>query len=178
MNKIGVFLSSNSAVSPLYAEAARQLGQWIGRQGKTLVYGGNASGLMEQLAQAVHHEGGHVVGVLPQAAREGHMQPSEAMNEAICCPHMAARKQTILEQSDILVALPGGIGTLDELFTVVASATVGEHQKQVVLYNVDHCWDSLLQMLDDLRRQQLIYRPTEPFLKVAHTFKELTQFLR
>ena len=178
MERIGVFLSSNSDIDPAYVEAALRLGQWIGQQGKTLVYGGNAMGLMEQLAQSVRKNGGHVVGVIPQGAEYGHMHVSDAVDTAFYCANMADRKQTLLQESDILVALPGGIGTLDEVLSVVAAATVGEHTKRVLLYNVGHCWDSFLHLLDDLRRQKLIYRPTEDFLQEVSDFARLTEILR
>ena len=83
------------------------------------------------------------------------------------------RKALMLAQSDVFIALPGGIGTLDELFTVVSSATIGYHQKPLILYNMKGFWDSLIAMLDDLEARGLTRKPWRDYIKVASSFDEL-----
>ena len=176
MERIGVFLSSNCDVDAAYVEAARQLGTWLGQKGKTLVYGGVAQGLMEVLAQAAKQHGGHVVGLVPQGPHWGN-RLSEAVDVEMRCVNLADRKQTMIQESDILVALPGGMGTLDEVLSTVASGIVGEHSKKMVMYNVNHCWDSFLELVEDLERQHMIRRPLEDRLTIVDSFDQLAATL-
>jgi uncharacterized protein (TIGR00730 family) len=83
----------------------------------------------------------------------------------------------MLAQGDVFIALPGGIGTLDELFTVVAAATIGYHQKTLILYNMKGFWDSLVAMLDDLHTRGVIRKQWQDYIKVAHSLDELKALL-
>jgi hypothetical protein len=93
----------------------------------------------------------------------------------IPCDNLSDRKQLMMEQSDVFIALPGGIGTIDEIFTVVASATIGYHQKTVILYNMKGFWDSLMVLLDDLQGKGMVRGNWQDYIKVANTLEELTQ---
>lgn len=174
--RIGVFLSANTDVPAAYTDAARGLGEWIGHTGRTLVYGGMAMGLMEVIGQAAVGAGGHTVGLIPSGAHWQGKQ-SSAVQMEILCTGLADRKQSFIDESDILVALPGGIGTLDEIFTTLSSAGVGEHAKPVILLNTDHCWDSLIALLDDLRRRGLLRPQFDAYLLTASTLEELIRMI-
>ena len=151
---ICVFCSAND-VAPQYVAAAEKLGRWLGREGHTLVYGGANLGLMEAVARAAHEAGATVVGVVP-AILEQTGRASDHIDVRVLCDSLDDRKAIMVERSDLFVALPGGVGTLDEIFTVVAAASIGYHHKRVVLLNIDGFWDSLLAMLDDLQSKGVL----------------------
>ena len=148
---IGVFCAASETIDSIYSDAAREFGHWMGENGHTLVYGGASKGLMETTAAAVTDAGGKVVGVVPDILVSRN-SVSTLLDEQITVANLSERKDTILDRSDILVALPGGVGTLDEVFHVMAAATIGYHSKQVVFYNVNGFWDSLLALLDEYNR--------------------------
>ena len=151
---ICVFCSAND-VAPQYVAAAEKLGRWLGREGHTLVYGGANLGLMEAVARAAHEAGATVVGVVP-AILEKTGRASDHIDVRVLYDSLDDRKAIMVERSDLFVALPGGVGTLDEIFTVVAAASIGYHHKRVVLLNIDGFWDSLLAMLDDLQSKGVL----------------------
>jgi hypothetical protein len=170
--RICVFCSANSQIAPEYFEAAEQLGRWLAQNGHTLVYGGVNQGLMEAVAKAVHESGGHTVGVVPVIVeRTG--RTSEYVDVEIPCDNLTDRKQLMMDQSDLFVALPGGIGTLDEVFTVAASATIGYHQKTVVLYNVGGFWDAVIAALDNLQQQGMVRGQWQQYIKIVNSVDEL-----
>ena len=153
--KICVFCSANEHIDPEYFSAAAELGKWAACQGHDIVYGGVNQGLMERLAQAVHEAGGRTIGVVPTMV-EKTGRTSDFVTILIPCDNLTDRKQLMMDQADVFVALPGGIGTLDEVFTVVASATIGYHHKKVVLYDVNHFWQPLISLLDDLQQRGMV----------------------
>ena len=95
----------------------------------------------------------------------------------IACDNLSDRKQLMEEQSDVFIALPGGIGTLDEVFTIAASATIGYHQKSVILYNMKGFWNSLIAMLDDLHSRGVTRKQWRTYIKVANSLDELANIL-
>ena len=177
MNKIGIFCSACEQISPRYFECTRELGAWMAAEGKTLVYGGADMGLMECIAHSVKEHGGKVMGVVPTKLEEKG-RVSDLLDVTFHTVNLSDRKDVILHESDILVALPGGVGTLDEVFHVVAAATIGYHTKRVVLYNIDGFWDSMLAMLQQMETQGFIRRPLDQFLNVATTLDELKDLLK
>lgn len=84
----------------------------------------------------------------------------------------------MLRESEVAVALPGGVGTLDEIFTVMASATIGYHHKQVILYNINGFWNGVIAFLDGLEKQNFAHSPLKNFYKVANSFEELVKLLQ
>lgn len=177
MNKIGIFCSACEQISPRYFECTRELGAWMAAEGKTLVYGGADMGLMECIAHSVKEHGGKVMGVVPTKLEEKG-RVSDLLDVTFHTVNLSDRKDVILRESDILVALPGGVGTLDEIFHVVAAATIGYHTKRVVLYNIDGFWDSMLAMLQQMETQGFIRRPLDQFLNVATTLDDLKDLLK
>lgn len=177
MEKIGIFCSACEQISPRYFECARELGTWMAAEGKTLVYGGADMGLMECMAHTMKENGGKVMGVVPTKLEE-RGRVSDLPDVIFHTVNLSDRKDVILRESDILVALPGGVGTLDEVFHVVAAATIGYHTKRVVLYNIDGFWNGMLSMLEQMETQGFIRRPLDNFLSVATTIDELKVLLR
>ncbi|BDU73854.1 LOG family protein [Mesoterricola silvestris] len=141
-----VFAGSNAGRNPKHLEAAVGLGRAMAGRGIGLVYGGAHCGLMGALADAVIQGGGRVVGVMPRAlvARE---KAHRGLAELIVTEDMHSRKARMVQLSDGFLALPGGFGTLDELFEVLTWAQLGIHAKPVGLLNSDGFWDGLLAFL-------------------------------
>ena len=115
MERIGVFCASSSQMDQSYYDAARELGHWLGSHGKTLVYGGSRCGMMEVLAQAVKESGGRVFGVVPQKVLKRGMV-SDQIDITFYADGLSDRKDWLIGESDIMVVLPGSVGTLDEAF--------------------------------------------------------------
>ena len=176
MDKIGVFCSSNNQVSQVFKDAARELGRWLGENKKTLVYGGNASGLMEELAQAAHQAGARVYGVIPRKLME-EGRVSDAVDISFHCEDLNDRKEWLISESEVMVAMPGSVGTLDEAFSAMAQNTFGMHDKLLVFYNVDGFYDSLFAFLDSLEARGVVNKPWPLVYRRANTFAELIDIL-
>ena len=174
--KIGIFCSANSNIDPVYFEKTEELGRWIANNGHSIVFGGCNMGLMECVAKAVHEAGGETIGVIPSIIEKGG-RTSQYVDVHVYCDNLSDRKDLLLEHSDVIVALPGGIGTLDEVFTVAASHTIGYHQKKVILYNVNGFWDTLIACLDDLADRGMIRGQWRDYIQTADTLGELTELL-
>lgn len=170
--KICVFCSANQQLDPAFFMATEELGRWLAQQGHTLVYGGVNQGLMECVAKAAHEAGGQTIGVIPQIVEKSG-RISQYVDVEMLCDNLSDRKQLMADQSDVFIALPGGIGTLDEVFTIAASHTIGYHRKQVILYNVKGFWDSLLAMLDDLQQRGMVRGQWRDYISVANNLEEL-----
>lgn len=176
MQKIGVFLSSKSDLPESYVQAAREVGALIGRTGRTLVYGGARKGLMEVLAQSVKANGGRVYGMVPDIIVDRGLV-SDTLDVTFRCVDLSDRKAMMNRESEVLVALPGGIGTLDEVFTVMANAVIGIGRQPVVFYNVDGCWDAVLAALTNLFEQGLVNGEPADYYSVATNIAELEALL-
>ena len=176
MKKIGVFCASSNRMDAVYYEEAARLGAWMGETGRTLVYGGANCGMMEAVARAVHEHGGKVLGVVPQILSD-RGRVSTYIDTALYTADLTDRKQQLIDCSDVLVALPGGIGTLDEVFTVMAANTIGIHRKRVIFWNINHFWDDLFCMFDGLERRGVMTMPKEELMIRVETLEELTQVL-
>lgn len=144
--RVCVYCGSRHGVRASYAAAARAIGAEIGRRGWQLVYGGGRVGLMGETADAALAAGARVVGVIPQTLRErevGHL----GLHELHVVPTMHLRKQMMAERADAFVALPGGIGTLEELYEVWTWRQLGYHDQPIGLLNVDGYYDALLRFM-------------------------------
>lgn len=177
MERIGIFCSASEVIAPIYFEKAVELGKWMGENKKTLVYGGANLGLMECIAKATKENGGFVMGVVPTKLEE-RGAVSDLLDVTFRVDNLSERKDTMLLESDIMVALPGGVGTLDEVFHVVASASIGYHHKKVIFYNVDGFWNGLLDFLESMKGNGFARRPLENFYQVANTWEELIDLLQ
>lgn len=174
--KICVFCSANQQIDHDFFALTEELGQWMAQKGHTLVYGGVNCGLMECAAKAVHEAGGQTIGVVPQIV-EKNGRISQYVDVEVLCDNLSDRKQLMQDKSDVFIALPGGIGTLDEVFTVAASATIGYHQKRVILYNMKGFWDELIALLDDLQQRGVIRSTWRDYIEVADSLEELKVLL-
>jgi len=152
---ICVYCGSSPGIEPVYIEAAQALGRAIGDAGLGLVYGGSNLGLMGELANAVIAAGGKVTGIIPDFL-VSKKTTLEAEHEMIVVPDMHARKQMMFEQADAFVALPGGIGTLEEVVEQLTWVQLERHSKPVVLANIGGFWKPLLTLFAHMREQGFI----------------------
>jgi uncharacterized protein (TIGR00730 family) len=153
-----VYCGSGPGTNPLFVEAAIGFGKVLAENGVRLVYGGGSLGLMGAVAKSVLDHGGTVTGIIPDflKARENALT---RVQEMIVTPDMHERKRLMFERSDAFVALPGGIGTLEELVEQLTWAQLGRHSKPVLLANIDNFWEPLLALLAHMRATEFI-RPT------------------
>jgi uncharacterized protein (TIGR00730 family) len=171
MNKIKtvcVYCGSGPGTNPRFVEAAIGLGKILADNGVSLVYGGGSNGLMGAIAKSTLDHGGNVIGIIPEflISRENAMA---RVQELIVTPDMHERKRMMFERSDAFVALPGGIGTLEELVEQLTWQQLGRHAKPVLLANIDSFWEPLLALLTHMRATEFI-RPTlaVEILKAEH----------
>ena len=169
--KICVFCSANQQIDPTEA-----LGKWAAENGHAIVFGGVNQGLMECVGKATKEAGGRTIGVIPTKVEEtGRI--SDYVEIEIPCDNLTDRKQLMMDQSDVFIALPGGIGTIDEVFTVAASATIGYHHKPVILYNMKGFWNVLIALLDDLQEKGMIRGDWRQYIKTADSIEEISRLI-
>lgn len=176
MKSVCVFCGSQSGSNPVYAQAARELGEELARRKLALVYGGGRVGLMGELATAVMRSGGAVVGVIPEALSGKEIAFAEA-TELHVVDTMHTRKALMADRADAFVALPGGYGTCDELFEIVTWAQLGIHRKPVGLLNVNGFFTPLLAWLDHIAGEGLLKPKHRGLLLVADSVPELIDAL-
>jgi uncharacterized protein (TIGR00730 family) len=145
--RICVFCGSSAGRSPAYAAAARDLGAHLARRGIGLVYGGGNVGLMGIVADAVVAEGGETVGVIPRSLVDRELAHAH-LTELVVVDTMHERKQRMHDLSDAFIAMPGGFGTLDELFEALTWAQLGMHAKPIGLLDVDGFWQPLRALVE------------------------------
>jgi uncharacterized protein (TIGR00730 family) len=150
-----VYCGSKPGLEPQFAQVAQQVGQWIGQHGGQLVYGGGKAGLMGVVAQATLEAQGRVVGIIPKALMEREMAYTQCQ-ELIVVDTMHERKRLMAERSDVFVALPGGIGTLEELFEVWTWRQLGFHDKPIGILNTAGYFNHLLAFLKTSVTQELL----------------------
>lgn len=154
VNSVAVFCSSSDAVAREHFERAERLGELIAEQNWSLIFGGASVGLMGAMAKAAKRAGGHIVGVLPEfLVKRG---ASEECDELIMTKDLMTRKALISEKSDVFIALPGSIGTLEELVEQMALKGLKQHSKPIVLVNPDGYWNPQLDMLQKMVEQKFL----------------------
>ncbi len=161
MIRLCVYCGSSPGANPRHLLAARTLGRLMAEQGIGLVYGGGDLGLMGEIARAVLAHGGNVIGIIPRFL-ERRERMLEAAQEMIVVTDMHTRKRMMFEKADAFVALPGGIGTLEELVEQLTWVQLGRHTKPVVIADLDGFWKPLLGLIDHMREEGFI-RPSTDF---------------
>lgn len=145
--RVCVYCGSSNHVKPVFKEAAEELGGIVARRGWGLVYGGGSVGLMDRVAEGALRAGGEVIGVIPEKLMGLELGRTD-LTELRVVPDMHTRKKTMADLSDAFVALPGGYGTLEELFEAVTWTQLNYHAKPVGLLNVDGFYDALVDFLE------------------------------
>ena len=155
LRAVCVYCGSGRGLNPQYSQAATSLGRDLAERGIGLVYGGGGLGLMGDVARAAIAHGGHVTGIIPKflIAKEAAL---EAVDELIETEDMHVRKRLMFERSDAFIALPGGIGTLEELVEQLTWSQLGRHTKPIVLANIDGFWTPFLELLRHMKADTFI----------------------
>lgn len=155
VQSIAVYCASSNKLRPSFVEAAERLGELIAAEGMRLVYGDGGIGLMAAVARGALNNGGKVIGVIPQfMVDQGWNNPNST--QTIITQTMHERKATICDISDAMVALPGGIGTFEELLECLTWKQLGLHQNPVVILNTDGYYDHLLACIDLMVEEQMM----------------------
>ncbi|WP_430512756.1 TIGR00730 family Rossman fold protein [Pannonibacter phragmitetus] len=164
LKSICVYCGSSFGHDATYLDAARSLGRLIGEAGLSLVYGGGSVGLMGAVAKAALDHGAQVTGIIPEFLEQREVMLHE-VSDLIVTRDMHERKKLMFQKSDAFVALPGGVGTLEEVVEMMTWAQLGQHRKPVLLANINSFWSPLLQLLDHMRNEAFI-RPEQdvPYL--------------
>jgi len=155
IHSVCVYCGSGPGANPRFTEAAETFGKLLAGNDIRLIYGGGSVGLMGSVAQSVLQHGGKVTGVIPEflVAREHAMTEAQ---ELVVTPDMHTRKQIMFDRADAFVALPGGVGTLEELVEQLTWAQLGRHKKPILLANIDGFWDPFLKLIDHMRDMAFI----------------------
>ena len=169
---ICVYCGSGAGVNPAYAEGARAFGRILAASRIGLVYGGGSLGLMGELARSVLKAGGHVTGVIPGFLSEREQMLIEAQ-ELIVVDDMHQRKQLMFSKSDAFVALPGGLGTLEEFVEQLTWSQLGRHTKPIVLANIDGYWEPLLALFKRMDRELFIRPGLELNMLLANRIEDI-----
>src|ERR1700741_38981 len=172
-----VYCGSGPGTNPRFVEAARAFGKILAENGIRLVYGGGSIGLMGALATSTLDHGGTVTGIIPDflTIRENALK---RVQELIITPDMHERKRLMFEHSDAFVALPGGIGTLEELVEQLTWQQLGQHSKPVLLANIDGFWEPLFDLLAHMRSTQFIRQGFAVEILKADRVEEILPKLR
>ena len=164
---IAVFCGSKAGNNILFAEQASTLGYLLAEKNITLIYGGGNKGLMAAVANAVLGKGGKVTGIIPQILTEWEHQ-HEGITELIVVESMHVRKRMLYEKCDAAVILPGGYGTLDELFEMLTWNQLSIHDKPIFILNIDGFYDGLLTHINKMLAEDFLYRKLENSFTVVN----------
>jgi uncharacterized protein (TIGR00730 family) len=167
IRSVCVYCGSSPGRSNVYMKAGHTLGRSIAEAGLRLVYGGGTKGIMGAVAESAIRAGGKVTGIIPRflVNREATEPALGKLDELVVTENMHQRKHTMFEKSDAFVALPGGIGTVEEIVEIMTWAQLGHHRKPIVFVNVEGFWDPMMNLLDHMR--------AEGFVHTAHLVKPL-----
>jgi uncharacterized protein (TIGR00730 family) len=172
LKTVCVYCGSGAGQNPAFVEAAHKLGEILAAARIGLVYGGGDLGLMGTVARTVLENGGHVIGIIP-----GFLREREGMfidvQELIVVDDMHQRKHLMFEKSDAFVALPGGIGTLEEFVEQLTWTQLGRHMKPIVLANIEGFWNPLLDLFDRMRDERFVRPGLELKMTVADRVEDI-----
>ena len=157
LKSICVYCGANPGAAPEYAEAARSLGRAMAEAGIRLVYGGGSIGLMGLVARSVLAHDGMVTGIIPQFLKDREVMLKE-VSELVVTSDMHERKRIMFERSDAFVALPGGIGTLEEVVEIMTWAQLARHRKPILITNINGFWDPLISQFERMTADGFLHK--------------------
>jgi hypothetical protein len=176
IHSLAVFCGSKNGNDPVYTKHAAQLGELLAKNGITLIFGGGGVGLMKTLADHVMKGGGKVIGIIPKFLIEWEHQ-HENITQLIVTDDMHSRKKTIYSLCDAALVLPGGLGTLDELFEMLTWNQLSIHDKKIFILNSGGFFDHLIQHIRQLEKKGFMYEPVEKRITFLNDPSELTNHL-
>ncbi|MFZ0426429.1 MAG: TIGR00730 family Rossman fold protein [Xanthobacteraceae bacterium] len=177
INAVCVYCGSSPGTEPAFAEAAKKLGKILAENNVRLIYGGGSVGLMGALAEAVREHGGEVTGIIPEFLTRKE-RPKLLSQELIVTRDMHERKRVMFERADAFVALPGGVGTLEELVEQLTWAQLGRHKKPILVANISNYWNPLLTLIEHMRAVKFMPASMHVDILVTKRVEEILPMLR
>lgn len=177
IRNICVYCGSSSGTDPRFTEAAQAFGAILAEHDIRLIYGGGSIGLMGAVANSVLAKGGQITGIIPDFLA-GKERPMAELQELIVTRDMHERKRIMFERSDAFVALPGGIGTLEELVEQLTWAQLGRHKKPILIVNIGGFWDPLRALLDHMHDLAFVHSANNIKLLCADRVEDILPMLR
>jgi len=177
IRKICVYFGSGPGTDPAFVEGARAFGAILAKNGIGLVFGGGSVGMMGAIAKSVLDNGGHATGIIPEflVARELALK---GVNDLVVTHDMHERKRKMFEMADAFVAMPGGIGTLEEIVEQMTWVQLGRHRKPILLANIKNFWDPLSALIDHMKRLEFIRGDLNFELLVADKVTDILPMLQ
>jgi uncharacterized protein (TIGR00730 family) len=177
IRKICVYCGSGPGIDPAFVESARAFGTLLAKNGIGLVFGGGSVGMMGTIAKSVREHGGEVTGIIPEflVAREHAMRGADNL---IVTRDMHERKRKMFEMADAFVAMPGGVGTLEEVVEQMTWVQLGRHRKPILLANIKHFWDPLCALIDHMKALEFIRGDLNFDLLVADKVEDILPMLK
>ncbi|MGI8527003.1 MAG: TIGR00730 family Rossman fold protein [Pseudolabrys sp.] len=176
IRKICVYCGSGPGTDPAFIQAAREFGKILGENNIGLIYGGGSVGMMGEVSRAVVEHGGAVTGIIPEFLVQ--REHAKRVDNLIVTRDMHERKRKMFELADAFVAMPGGIGTLEELVEQCTWAQLGRHKKPILLANIEKFWQPLCALLDHMKQLQFIRGGLEFDLLVADKVADILPMLQ
>ncbi len=177
INAVCVYCGSSPGTEPAFIEAARKFGKLLAASGVRLVYGGGSVGLMGALAESVLEHGGEVTGIIPEFLTKRE-RPRRLAQELIVTRDMHDRKWTMFNRADAFVALPGGLGTLEELVEQLTWVQLGRHRKPILIANISGYWNPLLALVEHMRAVKFVPPSLRVDFLVADQVEDILPKLR
>ena len=177
MKNILIYCGSSAGYNEIYKTTAMHVGKTLANQGLSLIYGGGSVGLMGTVADAILANGGEAIGVIPSFMEPWEVQ-HKGLTECIVTDSMHTRKQLMAEKSDAVIALPGGWGTLDELFEILTWRQLGLHKMPIGILNINGFYDHLLVMLEKMVSEGFVKEANLKMLIVDDNIESLLEKLR
>ena len=175
IQSLAIFCGSKNGNNPLFTLHAEQLGKLLAENNIRVIYGGGSAGIMGTIADSVMKYGGQVTGIIPKLLLEWEVQ-HRGITELIICDDMHIRKKTIYSLCDAALILPGGFGTLDELFEIVTWNQLTIHDKDIFILNSGGFYDHLIQHIDLMRKEKFLYEEAEKRITVVNDPAELLEY--
>lgn len=172
IRSLAVFCGSKNGLNPIFSQHATELGELMAKHHVKLIYGGGSAGIMGSIADSVMKNGGTVTGIIPRLLVESERQ-HPGITELIVSDDMHVRKKTIYGLCDAALILPGGYGTLDELFEIITWNQLSIHDKAIFVLNSSGFYDHLIQHIKKMREEDFLYETNGPALTVVNTPAEL-----
>lgn len=173
---ITVYCGSNSGNDPRYISTAREVGEWIADNNHTLVYGAGRHGLMGEVAESVATKGGEIVGIIPEFLI-GHEGVADGISEFHEVEDMSIRKKMLLERADVVIGLPGGPGTLEEITEAYSWAIIGQNDAPIILYNIDGFYEPLRQMFENMAEAEFVAADMLDYIFYINSIEEMEEII-
>ena len=172
MKTVTIYGASSSQIDPEYIKIASELGKLLAQNGIACITGGGSEGMMGAVAKGVLEAGGQITGIIPQfMVDEG--WSNNALSEIIVTKNMHERKQLMAEKSDACIALPGGIGTMEELMEIITWRQLSLYNKPVVIFNIKGYYDPLLSMLEKAIEEKFMHPKNQEAWNIAYSSEEV-----